>query len=99
MPGIKFPSFKDFVSSQNPAMAFVYVCLIAISVMFTIIIKANSRHNEENKENYKTCISRTDKLSTEVSFLTEQIRRKDSAWAALNSRVAVLTELKIIPPQ
>ena len=99
MPGIKFPSFKDFVNAQKPEMAFVYVCLIAISVMFTIIIRANAKQDKKQEKSIKACSDKTDRLRTEVAFLTEQIRRKDSAWAALNSRVAVLTELKIIPPQ
>ena len=97
MPGIKFPSFKEFVNAQKPEMAFVYVCLIAISVMFTIIIKANVKQDKKQEKSIKDCVDKTDRLGTEVAFLTEQIRRKDSAWSALNSKFIVFKELKIIP--
>lgn len=78
---------------ENPVSAILYLCLIGITIMY---IRAESNYKSqynEKKESIQMCVDKTNKLSTEVSFLTEQVRRSDSALADVRATLRVLKEV------
>lgn len=84
-------SFKEFV--KQPILAVLYISLIVIGYLYIDIKMTYNKRDKESKENIQSCIDRTDRLSTEVSFLTEQIRRRDSAFADVQATLRVLKQV------
>lgn len=87
-------NFKEF--KKNPVIAMLFLCLIAISVLYVRSEKKNQQQDEERKGTIQSCINKTDRLATEVSFLTEQVRRSDSALADVRATLRVLKEVRAI---
>ena len=93
---MKMPSFKEFVDVKNPAMAFAYVLIIAVSILYARSEINNQRRFAKLEKEDEKKGAKIEKLETAVAFFNEQMRRKDSANAALSTRIDVLRELKKI---
>lgn len=78
--------------ARHPLASITLVCLIAISGLYIRSEKLRSGLDDERKLTIQTCVDKTDRLSTEVSFLREQVRRGDSALADVRATLRVLKE-------
>jgi len=87
------PSFKDFVDVKNPAMAILYVAFFAIGSLYVRSEMSNQRQFKRLELAIKGKDDKIDRLEANVGFLTEQMRRRDSAYASLSTRLDVLKEL------
>lgn len=87
-------NFREF--KKNPVIAMLFLSLIAISVLYVRSEKKNQKQDDERRGTIQSCIDKTDRLSTEVSFLTEQVRRSDSALADVRATLRVLKEVRAI---
>lgn len=89
--GLSLPSFKEF--KEKPLTAILYILFFAVGYLYVDMKVASNNTAKENKISIQSCIDKADRLSTEVYFLTEQVRRRDSALADVQATLRVLKQV------
>lgn len=84
-------SFKEF--SKKPLTGILYLSLIVIGYLYIDIKVSYNKRDKERIDTIQLLVDKTDRLSTEVSFLREQVRRSDSALADVRATLKVLKEV------
>lgn len=93
---MKMPSFNDFVNVKNPAMAILYVTLLAVGGLYIDQKSTNNRIHKENKETIASQNQKINNLYGELGFLTDRVRRADSALADMTATLRVLKQVGTI---
>lgn len=81
---------------KHTLASMLFLCLIAITILYTRSEKQNSKQTERDALEKEELKKEVKQLRTEVSFLTEQARRSDSALADVKATLKTLQKYGIL---
>lgn len=77
---------------KYPLASMLFLCLIAISILYARSEKQNTKTIDDLKANNTELKEMLKRHSTEIGFLQEQVRRGDSALADVKATLRTLKE-------